>query len=34
MKEAKDLDTGTEKKERVAKKIFLPGKNFVSIEKY
>ena len=34
MKGAKDLDIGTEKKERVAKKNFLPGKNFVSVEKY
>ena len=34
MKEAKDLDIGIEKKERVAKKIFLPSKNFVSVEKY
>ena len=34
MKEAKDLDIGIEKKERVAKKNFLPSKNFVSVEKY
>ena len=34
MKEAKDLDIGIEKKERAAKKIFLPSKNFVSVEKY
>ena len=34
MKEAKDLDIGIEKKGRVAKKIFLPSKNFVSVEKY